>query len=105
MTEEVKDSDLEDRNAEYSPRKTPTLFSCRLEDWAYPNARLIFRKKYLHKFFQTVFFLDIHCFSFRLEANETLSYMGRCACDLATPDRLFFYLSHAILEPGKDTED
>jgi len=63
VIEEVQDSDLEDGNAEYSPRKAITPFSCRLEDWADPNAILTFRKKYLQVFFQTVFFLDAHYFT------------------------------------------
>lgn len=43
--------------------------------------------------------------SFRLEANETLSHMGHCECDHVTSDRLFLYLPHAILGPGKDRQD
>lgn len=91
------------------PERTSTLVSCRLEDWANPNARIKFRKKYLQVFFR-VFFFGYPLFnmiSFRPEIHETLFYVRDCGCDHVMPEKTFFfpYLSHAIFGPGRDTQD
>lgn len=63
MIEEVQDSDLEDNNADCSPRKTVTLFSCRPDNGGDPNAGHTVRKNYLQVFSQTVFLLYADCFT------------------------------------------
>lgn len=56
------------------PEKTLTLFSCRVEDWADPNTRLMFIKKFVQVFFQTVFFLDAHCFTWAASDKKPMRH-------------------------------
>lgn len=91
------------------PEKASTLVSCRLEDWANPNARIKFRKKYLQVFFRVLFFLDIHCLTWLASDQKYVRHCfmwGTVDVIMLSQTRLFFsYLSHANFGPGRDTQD